>query len=69
MVVDGIDILNERLNKLNGQYILVDKLDKIETNYKVYIAKKKGQIKDDFPCKFSFQKLQLFFFYSVIIYY
>ena len=51
MVVDALDLFNDRLNKLKTQYVLVDKLEKIETNYKVYIAKKKGQIKDDFPGK------------------
>ena len=53
MTVEAIDLFNERLNRddINGAYTLDDGIDNIETNYVIYIAKKKGQIKDDYPGK------------------
>jgi hypothetical protein len=53
MAVDAIDLFNERLsrNDVNGAYLLDDELNRLEQNYNIYIAKKKGRIKDDFPGK------------------
>ena len=44
MAVDAIDLFNERLsrNDVNGAYILDDELNRLEQNYNIYIAKKKG---------------------------
>ena len=62
MAVDALDLFNERLNRddVNGAYILDDEVSRLQQNYNIYIAKKKGQIKDDFPGKkFLFNILQI----------
>ena len=55
MVVEAIDLFNKRLVSIDvgSQLILDDEVEKIETNYSLYIAKKKGTPKDDFPGKFK----------------
>jgi hypothetical protein len=50
-VADAIDAFNKRLANLNAQYRLEDNLDNIEENYRIYIAKKKGNPNDDYPGK------------------
>lgn len=54
MVVEAIDLFNKRLLSadVGSQLLLDDEVDKIDTNYSLYIAKKKGTPKDDFPGRF-----------------
>jgi hypothetical protein len=53
LAVDAVDLFNERLNRddVNGAYVLDDEVSRLEYNYNIYIAKKKGLIKDSFPGK------------------
>ena len=44
--------------------MLNDEVDKIEDNYCLYIAKKKGTPKDDFPGKF-FLGMLIYFFWKL----
>ena len=46
MIVDALDLFNKHIV---GEYTLDDSEDKIDDNYSLYIAKKKGGPKDDFP--------------------
>lgn len=50
MVVDGLDLFNQRLRELNSQWALKDEPDLIKDNYNVCIASKKSfKPKDDYP--------------------
>ena len=51
LIADAIDAFNKRLQELRAEYRLDDSLDKLEDNYRIYIAKKKGIPNDDYPCK------------------
>lgn len=42
MVVDGLDLFNNRLKELNAEYRLKDEPDVIKDNYNVCIASKKS---------------------------
>ena len=53
LVVDAIDAFNKRLTEVSAQYRLDDNLDNLDTNYRIYIAKKKGNPNDDYPGKQS----------------
>jgi hypothetical protein len=57
--VDAIDLFNERLNRddVNGSHMLDDEVGRIEVNYNLYIAKKNGQIKDDYPGKILIDRI------------
>ena len=57
MVVEALDLFNKKLCKpeIASKYMLNDEVDKIEDNYCLYIAKKKGTPKDDFPGKFFWE--------------
>ena len=46
MILDALDKFNKQIF---GEYTLDDSDDKIDENYSLYIAKKKGGPKDDFP--------------------
>ena len=46
MIIDALDLFNKHIF---GDYTLDDSEDKIDDNYSLYIAKKKGGPKDDFP--------------------
>ena len=47
----SLDIFNKRLEHLNAVYRLKEDPNKIDENYCLYIAKKKGLTKDDLPGK------------------
>lgn len=51
MIVEAIDLFNQRLSssEVEAQYRLKDDVGAIEENYVLYIAKKKGTPKEDFP--------------------
>lgn len=49
LIVDALDLFNKRLVQIGAPYTLNDDSDKIEDNYSMYIAKKKGLTKDDLP--------------------
>jgi hypothetical protein len=50
MVVDGLDLFNQRLKEINAEYLLKDEPDVIKDNYNVCIASKKSlKPKDDYP--------------------
>lgn len=51
MILDAIDKFNQRLKEQGNQspYTLDDNQDKIGDNYALYIARKNGTPKDDFP--------------------
>jgi hypothetical protein len=50
-MVEAIDLFNKNII---GVYTLDDDEEKLESNYALYIAKKKGSPKDDFPgCSLS----------------
>lgn len=51
LIVDTLDLFNRRLTdpSVGAQYTLDDDVDKLDDNYSLYIAKKKGGPKDDFP--------------------
>ena len=51
--MDTLDLFNRRLTdpSVGAQYTLDDDVDKLDDNYSLYIAKKKGGPKDDFPGK------------------
>jgi hypothetical protein len=51
MILDALDKFNLKLKSNNNGYQLVDDKEAIEMNYKLYIAKKTGKPKDDFPGK------------------
>jgi hypothetical protein len=51
MILDALDKFNLKLKSNNNGYQLVDDKEAIERNYKLYIAKKTGKPKDDFPGK------------------
>ena len=55
MIVEAIDLFNQRLSssEVEAQYRLKDDVGAIEENYVLYIAKKKGTPKEDFPGKFK----------------
>jgi hypothetical protein len=46
LIVDALDLFNQQVI---GDYTLDDSEDKIDENYSLYFAKKKGGPKDDFP--------------------
>jgi hypothetical protein len=46
LIVDALDLFNQHIF---GDYTLDDSEDKIDENYSLYFAKKKGGPKDDFP--------------------
>jgi hypothetical protein len=46
LIVDALDQFNKQIF---GEYTLDDSEDNIDENYSLYIAKKKGGPKDDFP--------------------
>ena len=48
-MIYAIDRINQRLGELVAAYRLDDNADKLDANYSLYIAKKKGIPKDDFP--------------------
>jgi hypothetical protein len=50
-MIEAIDLFNKNIG---GVYILDDSEEKLGDNYALYIAKKKGAPKDDFPgCSLS----------------
>jgi len=51
LIVDTLDLFNKRLTDpaVGAQYSLDDDIDKLDDNFSLYIAKKKGGPKDDFP--------------------
>ncbi len=51
--MDAIDKFNQALKASTSPYFLDDTKAKIDDNYSVYLAKKKGIPKDDFPGKSS----------------
>ena len=52
-MVESLDLFNKRLGDpaVKGEYSLNDNQQQLEKNYSLYIAKKKGIPKDDFPGK------------------
>jgi len=52
LLVEAIDKINKHLKEINAPYTLSDDHETFETNYNLYIAKKKsGKPKDDYPGK------------------
>ena len=52
LVVDGLEVFNQRLAELNAPYRLRDDSENLKQYYNVYIAKKKNCLpKDDYPRK------------------
>lgn len=51
--MDTLDLFNKRLTDpaVGAIYTLDDDVEKLDQNYSLYIAKKKGGPKDDFPGK------------------
>ena len=51
LIVESLDALNKRLSKISAPYRLIEDSNKVDDNYCLYIAKKKGLTKDDLPGK------------------
>jgi len=51
LIIESIEQFNTKLKafSISAEYLLDDNVDRLDTNYAVYLAKKKGGPKDDYP--------------------